>query len=186
MDDLRDAIRKDENAFQQLLEAIPGFDGYREREIRRAADKVVREHLVGALDGVRDRLNAIIAAWARAGRLQDLDDIDRVARQLAKVRDNIRFADYGYTGFFDALKIAEDELDRLYAYDLSLRQGIDACGTAVDTLGAAPAESAAQHISAAEAAVASLQGLVDRRAEITAAAAGTADGQSTSETGQRI
>lgn len=186
MDDLRDAIRRDENPLQQLMEAIPGFDGYREREIRRAADKILREHLVSQLDGVRNRLNDVIAAWARAGRLRDLDDIDRVARKLAKVRDNIRFADYGYTGFFDALKIGEEQLDRLYEYDLSLSQGIAACGQSVEALGTAPPEEAVEQISAAEATVASLQALVDRRAEVTAAAARAADGPSAPQTGARI
>jgi hypothetical protein len=185
MDDWRDAIRKDENALQQLMEAIPGFDGYREREIRRTADKILREHLVSQLDVVRDRLNEVIAAWARAGRLQDLDDIDRVARKLAKVRDNIRFADYGYTGFFDAIKIGEEQLDRLYAYDLSLSQGIADCAKAVQTLSTAPAEQAAQQIGAAEAAVASLQTLVDRRAEVTAAAAAAGEETHPPQTGSR-
>lgn len=171
MSDLRDRIQSDENAFQQLLASIPGFDGYREREIRRAADKLVREHLVIELDRVRDDLKLVVAAWARAGKLEVLDDIDHLARLLGKVRDNIRFADYGYTGFFDAIKIKEAELDRLYRYDLSLSQQIAGCATAVRDLAAAGEQAAADSMKAVEAAIAGLQLMVDRREEVAASVA---------------
>ena len=166
MPDLRERIQDDENAFQRLLEAIPGFDGYREREIRRTADKLVRDQLVAELDDVRDALKGTVAAWAQASRLSELPEIDRISQLLGKVRDNIRFADYGYTGFFDAVKIREDQLDRLYEYDLSLKAQIADCSTAITALGAADAADAAEKLQAAEAAIKQLQGLVDRREEV--------------------
>jgi hypothetical protein len=166
MSDLRERIEDDENAFQRLLEAIPGFDGYREREIRRTADKLVRDQLVTELDRVREALKGITAQWVRASRLPELPEIDRLARLLGKVRDNIRFADYGYTGFFDAIKIKEDQLDKLYEYDLSLRTQIAACSAAVSALGSAATGDAAPGVQAVEAAIGELQDLVDRREEV--------------------
>jgi hypothetical protein len=173
MSDLRDQIRSHENAFQRLLDAIPGFDGYREREIRRTADKLLREHLVAELDRVRAKLRDIVGQWSRAGRLEMLDDIDRLSRLMGKARDSLRFADYGYTGFFDAIKIKEEQLDQLYEYDLSLRELIVACDTAVDELGAAGEEALAEKMKAVEAAIGQLQETIDRREQVAAAAVAT-------------
>lgn len=171
MTDYRKRIRQDENAFQRLLEVIPGFDGYREREIRRTADKLVRENLVAELDRVRDALNRIVAAWSRAGKLGRLTEIDRLARMLGKARDNIRFADYGYTGFFDAVKIKEEQLDRMYEYDVSLHENVAACGAAVAELAQADDEQAPEKMGALETALRELQDRVDRREEVAASAA---------------
>ena len=169
MTDFRKRIRRDENAFQRLLEVIPGFDGYREREIRRTADKLLREQLVTELDRVRHSLADIVAAWSRAGKLDRLTEIDRLSRMMAKARDNIRFADYGYTGFFDAVKIKEEQLDRLYEHDVSLRDQVDGCEVAVQELAAAEDEQIPACLKALETAIADLQGMVDRREEAAAA-----------------
>jgi hypothetical protein len=169
MADPQDRIRSDETAFQQLLETVPGFDGYREREIRRAADKLVREHLVAELDRVRDTVRATTAERARAADLDGLGELDRLERRLGKVRDNLRFADYGYTGFFDAVKIREEQLDALYEYDLSLRGQIAKCAEATSTLaGAQGPEHLRGLLKQAEAAVGELQTMVDRRGEVAA------------------
>lgn len=175
MTDYRKRIQQDENAFQRLLEVIPGFDGYREREIRRTADKLVRENLVTELDRVRGSLNRIVTAWSRAGKLTRLTEIDRLARMLGKARDNIRFADYGYTGFFDAVKIKEEQLDRMYDHDVSLHANVAACAAAVEDLAQSDYEQATEKMSALEAAIRELQDRVDRREEVAAAAADDAD-----------
>lgn len=168
MANLRDRIERDENAFQKLLENFPGFDGYREREIRRTADKLLREQLVAELDRVRDALKDVVGDWARAGKLQQLDDIDRLSRFMGKARDSIRFADYGYTGFFDAVKIKEAELDRLYEYDLSMRERVAGCASMVEDLAAAGDEDAQDKMKVLETAIKDLQQMVDRRDEVVA------------------
>jgi len=166
--DIRDRIERDENAFQRLMKDIPGFDGYREREIRRTADKLLRERLVEQLDSVRDALKDVTRRWAKAGNLQALPDIDRLSRLMGKVRDNIRFADYGYTGFFDAVKIGEDDLDRLYAHDVSLQEHIDGCKQAVDGLASCADDGADEAMSLVERAIGQLQEMVDGREQVAA------------------
>jgi len=169
MSETHDRIRSDENAMQKLMEYIPGFDGYREREIRRAADKALRESLVAELDKVRGALNGVTRQWARAGRLTLLDDIDRLSRLMGKARDNIQFADYGYTGFFDAVKIKEEDLDRLYEHDLSLRAHINACARSVEGLAAESELSLEERLALVEGTVGELQEMVDTREQVCAA-----------------
>ncbi|NSW54515.1 MAG: hypothetical protein HPY44_00760 [Armatimonadetes bacterium] len=170
MSDLEGRIRRDENALQRLMQDIPGFDGYREREIRRTADKLLREQLVAEMDVVRGAINAVMRRDAREGRLEGLNDLDRLARHMGKVRDNIRFADYGYTGFFDAVKIDEDDLDRIYQHDASLRDQIEQCALSVEALSRAPRDEMGAAADKTEQAIARLQEMVDTRERVAASA----------------
>ncbi len=168
MTDMRKRIVEDEGSLQKLMSYIPGFSGYRERQIRRKADQMVREYLVGLLDDIREDLNELVAEWSRSKGLEHLDDLDRVRNRLGKVRDTIRFADYGYTGWFDAAKIKEAELDALYDYDLDLRQQIAQIGNSIAALAQAEEENVVEFVEGTLAAIKELSDAVDKREEVTA------------------
>jgi len=168
MSDLRKRIEKDEGSLQKLASYIPGFSGYRERQIRRKADQLVREHLVGLLDEVRSVLKATVSKWANKGKLEQLDALDRLLGKLTKARDNLRFADYGYTGWFDAVKIKEKQLDSLYDYDLQLRGEITDIDEAVQGLATTEEDDLAQYVDTVTEQVAQLQHAIDHRDKITA------------------
>ncbi len=59
------------------------------------------------------------AAWKRA--------LDRLANR-------IRHADYGASGFFDAVKIGQDELEAIYAFDLALSENVEYLAVQVEQL----------------------------------------------------
>ena len=54
------------------------------------------------------------------------DIADRLDRRLDGLGQSVRFADYGASGLFDAVKIGEAELQRLYELDLSLLEDLAA------------------------------------------------------------
>ncbi len=168
MTDLRARIISDEGTFQRLAASIPGFAGYRELGLRRKADELVRQHLVGLLDDLLGRAKQIVSQWSDAGKLEVLDKLDRLVGKLRKVRDNLRYADYGYTGWWDAVKIKEDELDAMYAYDLKMRETIVAIDTAVTELAAAGEQDLAVKMAAVQEQVERLQNAVDHRGEMVA------------------
>ena len=139
--DLRDRVGHDDNALQKLLDLIPGYKGYREREQRRDADKLLRDHLVGLLDGIRGKLTHFQRELSDRGEFKPVTDLDRVGRRLTRARDRLDHAPYGYAGFLDAAQVNEAELDRLYDYDLALKQLIGQMEmAAAKATGAAQAE----------------------------------------------
>jgi hypothetical protein len=168
MSDLRQRIASDEGSFQRLAERIPGFAGYRDAGIRRKADELVREHLVGLLEDVLGRAQGVVASWAEAGKLDYLDKLDRLVGRLRLVRDSLRYADYGYTGWWDAAKIKDEQLNAMYDYDLKMRDGIVAIDTAVTDLTTATEADLAAKMAAVEEEVEKLQNAVDHRGEMTA------------------
>jgi methyl-accepting chemotaxis protein len=132
--DLTGDAQADPNPLQKLMEAIPGFSGYYEREQRRDADKRLREFLAEDIGEIIERIERIATEWSKAGELDYLDDLEEISGRLGRAADNLRYADYGYSGFFDLVKIDADDLNRFYQYDLSLRSFIADIGDDVEAL----------------------------------------------------
>ena len=57
MDRIHDAARGGQNVLERLMNALPGFKGYREKELRRDADRILRDHLAARLDLLKKPLN---------------------------------------------------------------------------------------------------------------------------------
>jgi len=125
MNDGMERARDRRNILEQLGAKIPGFRGYLEREMRREVDKLQRDWLAAQVDRARFAMNSKIRDWTRTGRLDNLDLAGSTEKALDRLANRIRHADYGSSGFFDAVKIGEDELDRLYAFDLALSESVE-------------------------------------------------------------
>ena len=123
---LLDKARAGQNALEQIVNAIPGFKGYREKELRRDADRLEREHLAARLEECKKPLNEVAAALSRSGDLGAINDVETARKRLDKIIARIRYADRGYAGFFDTVKVDEAALARVYEIDVALVEGVDA------------------------------------------------------------
>ncbi len=137
MGDLREDIREGENKLEKLARQVPGFAGYKEREIRRNADKIQRTFLAAELSRAKNRLQEMSRPLVAQGRLELIAEMDRLTGKIDRAADLIRTAEYGYSGFFDPIKIDESSLDRLYEHDLTLLSQASAINESVLALGAA-------------------------------------------------
>jgi hypothetical protein len=118
----------------KLLTGLPGIAGYREKETRRDADKLVREHLVSELETRRARLNALQQRLLSSGGLLWMDDMEHLVGALQLLIDRVRTAAYGYAGFFDLQRVLEPQLEALIQYDQSLFEGLPPLDAAIDGL----------------------------------------------------
>jgi hypothetical protein len=125
MDPILDKARGGQNQLEQLANAIPGFRGYRERELRRDADRLQREHLAARLEECKKALNEKANAATRSGDLGAINDIETARKRLDKLINRIRYADRGYSGFFDTVKVDENMLGRIYTFDLGLLEAVE-------------------------------------------------------------
>jgi hypothetical protein len=113
------------NWLERLGDKIPGYGGYVAKERRRDADKLHREHLAERLRTAKQPLSDLMRELSSSGRLFEVGPVDRVLKKFDHVENRVRFASYGYAGFFDALKIEEPQLDRIYRFDLSLVEKVE-------------------------------------------------------------
>jgi hypothetical protein len=117
------------NILERLGDKIPGFRGFQDRELRRDVDKLQREHISNEIGRVKAGLRERARSYTDAGQIALLGPFDRLDRKLDGLSQSVRFADYGASGLFDAVKIGEAELQRLYEFDLSLLDDLAALGT---------------------------------------------------------
>ena len=144
-----DKAREGQNLLEKIANAIPGFRGYREKELRRDTDRLEREHLASRLEDVKRVFNDVAAAVSRSGNLDAINDVETARKRLDKVANRIRYADRGYAGFFDAVKVDEALLARVYEFDLSLIEGVNAVRSAAEAArGAADARAGMQGVIA--------------------------------------
>lgn len=122
------------NWLERAAEFIPGYSGYQQREARRDSDKLYREHLAGRLRATKTVLTDVMLELTAHDGLNLLGTIDRSVRKLDRAENQIRFAAYGYRGFFDAVRIQEAQLDELYRFDLSLSENVANIEKAAQTL----------------------------------------------------
>jgi hypothetical protein len=137
MTDLFDQISGDRGRIESFLGKVPGYKGYKEKEMRREADKLLRDALARRLEEQWRRLPNVQKRLLSSGQILWLDDIESATMQLQTLIDRLKTASYGYAGFFDAVRVKEDELDQLYDFDLTLNDEVDQIAAAVDQLAAA-------------------------------------------------
>lgn len=102
---------------EKIASYIPGYRGYKQKEIRREADRLLRDFMVKKLETARAFLKEISREVADSDRADLFKMLNRLSAILDRVVNKVEHADYGYSGFFDLLKIREEELDRLVDYD---------------------------------------------------------------------
>jgi hypothetical protein len=136
-----DKAKQSMGSVERAIFNLPGIEGYREKDMRRDADKQVREALVLRLSEQRRRLNDLQGELLSSGGLLWMDDIERVITRFNTLIDRIHTASYGYAGFFDLQRVKEPELDQLAAFDKSLSEMLPALGAAIDALQKAIAAS---------------------------------------------
>lgn len=120
MADFYQEIQNDQDSLEELVRKLPGFKGYLAKEDRRAADRLLREHLVRVFEEQRDAFTRLQRDLIDAGRLDVMEQVQHIDVKLSSFIDRIRTASQGYAGLFDAIKFQEDDLQRLYGFDYAL------------------------------------------------------------------
>jgi hypothetical protein len=168
MTDLYEQIKGDRGRIESFVGKFPGYKGYKEKELRREADKLLREALARRVEEQWRRLPDIQKQLLSAGQIQWLDDIEGATMKLQTFIDRLRTATYGYAGFFDAVRVKEEELDQLYNFDLALDEQVEEITAAVDALSSAAMsqEGVGEAISGLSAAVVRANETLHRRKDV--------------------
>src|SRR5262249_57480776 len=122
------------NWIERLSSKIPGYSGYVDRERRRNIDKLHREHLANRLGGLKAPLTDLMRDLTNNGRLFEVGAVDSTIKKLDHLENRIRFASYGYAGFFDVVKIEQSQLDAIYQFDLALVELVDRIDSKIASL----------------------------------------------------
>jgi len=137
MSDLLGKISGTRGGLEKLVGSIPGYKGYKEKEMRREADRLLRETLARKYEEQWARLNGVQKRLLSSGGIEYLDEVESAATKLRGFIDKLKTAAMGYSGFFDAVKVKEDALDKLYQFDNALSDGLLQISGTIDAIDAA-------------------------------------------------
>jgi len=111
---------------EKIAAALPGFRGYKEKELRRESDKLIRNHIYLKLSKDKDNVRSIAQKIADKRYLDVLGDVDRLNAKMDRITEKVNHASYGYSGFYDIVKIKEENLDLMIAYDNQILDSVNA------------------------------------------------------------
>lgn len=110
---------------ERIAAALPGFRGYKEKELRRESDKLIRNHIYMKLSNAKNDLRSIFQKISDRRYLDILPDMDRLMAKIDRVTEKVNHASYGYSGFYDIVKIKEEHLDRMITFDNQLLDNVN-------------------------------------------------------------
>jgi len=107
---------------EKIAAYIPGYRGYKLKEVRRETDRVIRSKIANLIRSSKEDFENFC--------FNNLKEISKDS-ELRALYDNIRFmydktwqkidkAEAGYSGLFDLVKVREDKLDEVIKYDSQL------------------------------------------------------------------
>ena len=111
-DTVKDKMKGDMSLTERIALYIPGYRGYKEKNLRREQDRAVRNELSRAIQGTKADLAEIQRELVTKPKL--MLDIERIRTKVD------RYDIDGYSAFHDATKILEADLDRLVEWDAQL------------------------------------------------------------------
>jgi hypothetical protein len=134
--DMFDKVEGESSFLGDLASKIPGFDGYMERSRRREADQLLRSTIASRLEETRLQLSSVQQELSRdiVRAMDYAEALGRADTKLMGFIGKINNAPEGYAGFFDAVKVNEDDLARVYAFDESMLAYADQIDADVNAL----------------------------------------------------
>lgn len=121
---LYEKAKEERTLSERILAELPGFRGYKEKETRRESDKLIRNQTYRKLTEARTDLKEVFQKLS-ANRIHELlTDMDQLVMKFDRVAEKINHASYGYAGFFNVLKVQEEKLDKMIAFDSSLMDNV--------------------------------------------------------------
>jgi len=163
-------VRGERGLLERIMGYIPGYRGYKEKELRRESDRLVRMETVNRLKAAKMTIRRTFANPLTVQKLSGEDSyrFDALLARLDRVTQRIDRAVAGYAGMFDAIRVREDKLDTVIEHDVSLIEKADALKVDVEkVVKMEPAKD--EWRSAIDELISKVEefdGLVDKRSEI--------------------
>jgi hypothetical protein len=167
MTDPMGKVTEEKDWIDKIQNFVAKYIGYFDKERRRDADKMLRSTVASRFQEQWDRISSLQEEFVSGGNLEFVDDLEKPAVKLRGLIDRIQGASYGYAGFFDAVRIQSEELNKIYQFDYDLLQQVELVKSAVDQLEAAiEEETPKEAIDALTDAVQNAIELYNRRDEV--------------------
>ncbi len=118
----------------RMLDSIPGYGGYRDKERRRDSDRAIRESLALEYDQLASRLGRLTTSLAEERKIMAISTVDKPQRRLTSFIDRVRTASYGYAPLFSDKPVDASALDQIALFDRALADQLSTLETQIEAL----------------------------------------------------
>jgi hypothetical protein len=159
---------------ERLLNRIPGYTGYRQKESMRDDDRRLRQEIARELSQAIGWLTSVSSRLASERRLDQISGIENTIGRVRQLESRVRTATYGYGGIFSDRSVDEYALQQLKQFDAAFQQSVGelvsliAGATSAETVDAAAYQQIDQKL-------AELNRLFDTRGDVIETATPTQD-----------
>jgi hypothetical protein len=112
-------VKEERGLLERILTIFPGYRGYREKEVLRETDKLIRDTLFNDLIDVKERLRGIYRSLVSSGSA-DAKEAEKLMMRLDSMAERIRHATYGYSPLMNVIKVDERHILSLMSFDAGL------------------------------------------------------------------
>ena len=134
MPDYMEKSKQDRGIFERISLYIPGYSGYRQRNMRRDIDRLVRSHVALSIKEVKTVMADLKRQVMDNGDLQSVKAMERIATKIDTYMKSIESAESGYSGMWETIKTNESDLDSIVEWDEKLVVGSEELKAALKEL----------------------------------------------------
>ena len=134
MSELYDRIVSQRGRLANLVNRIPGFRGYQDKNDRRKADRLLRDYIADQIGNTITEFTRLENKILNAGGLKHMSYTREIKAKIQAYEDRVNAAELGYSGMFAQISIDTPELDKLYAFDEAQLNYVDSLEIAIEEL----------------------------------------------------
>jgi hypothetical protein len=108
-----------------LLNRIPGYTGYRQKESMRDDDKRLRDEIARGLSQSVDNLTRLGSRLAADRKLDLISSVEDAIARVRQLESRVRTASYGYGGIFSDRSVDEHALTQLKQFDVTFQARVE-------------------------------------------------------------
>lgn len=125
------SIRKS-NILDKIGLLIPGYKGYAIREELRNTDKKLRENLAKMIQEIETLIILHQKILIDKNEIQSCKEWEISRKSLNTLFSKIKNATYGESSFFSENQLKEEELEKIYSYDLEISERVSLISKTVE------------------------------------------------------
>jgi len=116
----RDIGTKELSKTERVATYVPSYGGYKEKELRREMDRLIREKASRRLQSAAVTVERALSKAVDEIGPDKSKVINKLIFRLNYIYNEVAKAPTGYVGLFDAVKVKEEELDALIDHDFAM------------------------------------------------------------------
>jgi hypothetical protein len=160
--------------FEGLLNRIPGYTGYRQKESMRDDDRRMRDEIARELQRCVSDLSGVAGKMAANRQLDAISAVEEATSRLRHIESRVRTSTYGYGGIFSDRNVDAHALTQLRQFDVAFQDRVTPLAAQIADLAGAGAVDAST-LATIQTEIDALHRLFDARNDVIETASPSSD-----------